>query len=178
MNIKFNKYRKNNFVSKIIFNDIKKSEKTSKVITRFAPEPNGYLHIGHAKSICLNFGMQKEYDQSFCHLRFDDTNPSKAKEKFITEAEEDIKWLGFKVKNRIFYTSDYFEILYKLAILLIKKNIAYVCDLSPNEIRHYRGTLSEKGKNSPYRNRSIKENLHLFNKMKNNKLKKSMYVKG
>jgi len=173
MNIKCNKYRKNNFISKIIFDDIKKSKNTSKVITRFAPEPNGYLHIGHAKSICLNFGMQKEYSRSFCYLRFDDTNPSKAEEKFITGAKEDIKWLGFEVKNRTFYTSDYFEILYKLSILLIKKNAAYVCNLSPEEIRCYRGTLNEKGRNSPYRNRSIKENLYLFGRMRSSEFKRN-----
>ena len=140
----------------------------TKVITRFPPEPNGYLHIGHAKSILLNYGLAKEYGGEF-NLRFDDTNPTKEKEEFVDSIKEDVEWLGGNFEDRLFFASDYFEQMYELAVKLIKKGKAYVCDLSAEEIREYRGTLTESGKNSPYRERSIEENLALFQDMKNGK---------
>lgn len=137
-------------------------------MTRFPPEPNGYLHIGHAKSICLNFGIAQEFDGK-CNLRFDDTNPDKEDIEYINAIQEDVEWLGFKWENQPRFASEYFDKMYELAILLIKKGKAYVCDLSAEEIRAYRGTLKEPGKNSPYRERSITENLELFEEMKNGK---------
>lgn len=136
-----------------------------RVHTRFPPEPNGYLHIGHAKSICLNFGIAKDFN-GLCNLRFDDTNPSKEEVEYVESIKEDIKWLGFSWDERLYYASDYFEQLYDFAVKLIKKNKAYVCDLSAEEIREYRGTLTEPGRESPYRNRSVEENLDLFEKMR------------
>jgi glutaminyl-tRNA synthetase len=136
-----------------------------RVHTRFPPEPNGYLHIGHAKSICLNFGIAKDFN-GLCNLRFDDTNPSKEEVEYVESIKEDIKWLGFSWDERLYYASDYFEQLYDFAVKLIKKNKAYVCDLSAEEIREYRGTLTEPGKESPYRSRSVEENLDLFEKMR------------
>jgi glutaminyl-tRNA synthetase len=134
-----------------------------RVHTRFPPEPNGYLHIGHAKSICLNFGIAKDFN-GLCNLRFDDTNPSKEEVEYVESIKEDIKWLGFSWDERLYYASDYFEQLYDFAVKLIKKNKAYVCDLSAEEIREYRGTLTEPGRESPYRSRSVEENLDLFEK--------------
>ncbi|AIF54257.1 glutamine--tRNA ligase/YqeY domain fusion protein [Pelosinus sp. UFO1] len=150
-----------NFIENIINEDLKTNKNNSKVHTRFPPEPNGYLHIGHAKSICLNFGIAKEY-QGLCNLRFDDTNPSKEEVEYVDSIQEDVKWLGFDWDDRMFYASDYFEEIYNCAVKLIKAGKAYVCDLSPQEMREYRGTLTEPGKNSPHRERSVDENLTLF----------------
>ncbi|MGB9773370.1 MAG: glutamine--tRNA ligase/YqeY domain fusion protein [Bacteroidota bacterium] len=153
-----------NFIREIIDEDLK-SGKYTKVHTRFPPEPNGYLHIGHAKSICLNFGLAEDYG-GLCNLRFDDTNPTKEDIEYVESIKNDVKWLGFDWGDRLYYASDYFEKLYEYAVQLIKKGKAYVCDLSPDEIREYRGTLTEPGKESPYRNRSIEENLDLFERMR------------
>ncbi len=142
-----------------------RSAKTKKIHTRFPPEPNGYLHIGHAKSICLNFGLASEFGGK-CNLRFDDTNPTKEEQEYVDSIKEDIKWLGFDWDSREFYASDYFNRLYEFALILIKKGKAYVCDLSSDEIREFRGTLKEPGRESPYRNRSIDENLRLFEEMR------------
>lgn len=152
------------FIHQIIDEDLK-SGRYSGVVTRFPPEPNGYLHIGHAKSICLNFGLAEEY-KGRCHLRYDDTNPLKEEQEYIDAIREDVRWLGFDWGKHEYYASDYFEQLYEWAIDLIKKGKAYVCDLSPDEVRAYRGTLTEPGKESPYRNRSIEENLDLFQRMR------------
>ena len=155
---------KRNFIRDIIDEDIK-SGKYETVHTRFPPEPNGYLHIGHAKSICLNFGTAKDY-KGVCNLRFDDTNPTKEDVEYVESIQEDIKWLGFDWENRLFYASDYFEKLYEYAVVLIKKGKAYVDDLNADEIRQHRGTLTEAGKDSPHRNRTIDENLDLFERMR------------
>ena len=154
-----------NFIEQIIDNDIKQGH-CQKVITRFPPEPNGYLHIGHAKSILLNYGLAKEYGGKF-NLRFDDTNPTKEKTEFVNSITEDVKWLGADYGDTVYFASDYFDKMYECAIKLIKKGKAYVCDLSATQIREYRGTLTEPGKNSPYRERSVEENLELFENMKN-----------
>ena len=157
--------RTHNFITQIIDEDLA-SGKHKSVHTRFPPEPNGYLHIGHAKSICLNFGLAKEY-QGLCNLRFDDTNPVKEDVEYVDSIKADVEWLGFKWEGEPRYASDYFDALYSYAIELIKKGLAYVDELSPEEMREYRGTLTEAGKNSPYRDRTIEENLALFEKMKN-----------
>ena len=154
-----------NFIEDIIDKDIAEG-RTKKVITRFPPEPNGYLHIGHAKSILLNYGLAKEYGGQF-NLRFDDTNPTKEKTEFVESIKADVEWLGADFGDRCFFASNYFGEMYEAAIKLIKKGKAFVCDLSADEIREYRGTLTEPGKNSPYRERSIEENLNLFERMKN-----------
>lgn len=154
-----------NFIKAIILDDLKTNKFNGKVHTRFPPEPNGYLHIGHAKSICLNFGLAKEFNGK-CNLRFDDTNPSKEDVEYVDSIREDVKWLGFDWEDREFYASDYFDKLYEFAIYLIKAGKAYVCELTPEEIRQYRGTLTEPGKESPYRNRPIEENLDLFERMR------------
>lgn len=154
-----------NFIEQIIDKDIEEG-RCSSVVTRFPPEPNGYLHIGHAKSILLNNGLAKKYGGRF-NLRFDDTNPTKEKTEFVQSIIEDVKWIGGDFEDRLFFASDYFEQMYEGAIKLIKKGKAFVCDLSAEEIREYRGTLTEPGKNSPYRDRSIEENLDLFERMKN-----------
>ena len=156
---------KANFIRNIIDKDIEHHKNNGKVVTRFPPEPNGYLHIGHAKSICLNFGIAEEYRRGPCHLRFDDTNPTNEESEFSHAIQEDIRWLGFDWGKHLYYSSDYFDELYKLALFLIQQGLAYVCDLSPEKTRLFRGTLTEKGKDSPYRNRSIDENLTLFKKM-------------
>lgn len=153
-----------NFIRNIIVDDLE-SRKHNEIITRFPPEPNGYLHIGHAKSIVLNFELGDEFSGK-TNLRFDDTNPVKEDTEYVESIKEDVKWLGFDWDN-LFFASNYFDTMYEKAKLLIKKNKAYVCDLTPEEIREYRGTLTEPGKNSPYRDRSIEENLELFEKMKN-----------
>ena len=153
-----------NFIKNIIKDDLA-SGKHDSIITRFPPEPNGYLHIGHAKSICLNFGLAEEFNGKV-NMRFDDTNPLKEDEEYVNSIKEDVKWLGFNWDN-LFFASDYFDEMYKRAIVLIKKGKAYVCDLSQEEIRETRGTLTEPGKESPYRNRSVEENLDLFERMKN-----------
>lgn len=154
-----------NFIEKIIDQDLAEGKYT-KIATRFPPEPNGYLHIGHAKSILLNYGLAKKYNGTF-NLRFDDTNPMKEKTEFVESIVSDVEWLGAKYDGDIKFASNYFDQMYEAAVLLIKKGKAYVCDLSPEQIREYRGTLTEPGKDSPYRNRSIEENLDLFERMKN-----------
>lgn len=155
-----------NFIQNIINEDIRQNKNQGKVHTRFPPEPNGYLHIGHAKSICLNFGIA-EANKGLCNLRFDDTNPSKEDTEYVEAIRDDVRWLGFSWGDRMFYASDYFEKMYEYAVQLVKLGKAYVCDLSSSEIRDYRGTLTEPGKESPYRKRSVEENLELFEKMKN-----------
>ena len=157
-----------NFIRNIIIDDLE-SGKTSKVITRFPPEPNGYLHIGHAKSICLNFSLADEFNGE-TNLRFDDTNPIKEDTEYVESIKEDVKWLGFDWDN-LFFASNYFDTMYEKAVLLIKKGKAYVCDLTPEEIKEYRGSLTEPGKDSPYRNRTVEENLNLFERMKNGEFK-------
>jgi len=161
-----NETTQSNFITEIINEDIKTNKYGGKVMTRFPPEPNGYLHIGHAKSICLNFGIAAQYG-GVCNLRFDDTNPVKEEVEYVESIKEDIRWLGFDWGNREYYASDYFGNLYEFALKLIKDGKAYVCDLNADQIRDFRGTLTEAGKESPYRNRSVKENLELFEKMKN-----------
>ena len=153
------------FIRTIIEEDIKVNKNDGRIHTRFPPEPNGYLHIGHAKSICLNFGLARDYS-GLCNLRFDDTNPTKEEVEYVDSIKEDIRWLGFDWGDREYYASDYFETLYDYAIQLIKAGKAYVDDLSANEIREFRGTLTEPGKKSPFRNRSIEENLDLFKRMR------------
>ncbi|AUI65656.1 MULTISPECIES: glutamine--tRNA ligase [Glaesserella] len=157
-----------NFITHIIDEDLA-SGKHNNVYTRFPPEPNGYLHIGHAKSICLNFGIAEDY-KGLCNLRFDDTNPVKEDVEYVDSIKEDVKWLGFEWEGEPRYASDYFDQLYGYAIELINKGLAYVDELSPDEMREYRGTLTEPGKNSPYRDRPIEENLALFEKMKNGEI--------
>jgi glutaminyl-tRNA synthetase len=159
------KENQTNFVKEIINEHIRINRFDSPVHTRFPPEPNGYLHIGHAKSICLNFGIAKEYS-GMCNLRFDDTNPSKEEVEYVESIKEDVRWLGFDWEDRMFFASDYFDKLHEYAIQLILKGKAYVCNLSAQEIKDYRGTLTEPGKESPYRNRSIEENMDLFERMR------------
>ncbi len=154
-----------NFIRNIIAEDLKNGKNDGEVITRFPPEPNGYLHIGHAKSICLNFTLAAE-NNGRCHLRFDDTNPSKEDTEYTDSIQRDVKWLGFDWGQHLYFASDYFEQLYEYAELLIKAGKAFVCDLSPEEMRAYRGTLTEPGKNSPYRERTAEENLELFRRMR------------
>ena len=156
-----------NFIEQFIDQDIEEGH-CKTVHTRFPPEPNGYLHIGHAKSILLNSGLAKEYNGKF-NLRFDDTNPTKEKTEFVKSITEDVKWLGADFEDRLFFASDYFDQMYEYAVFLIKKGKAFVCDLTAEQIREYRGTLTEPGKESPYRNRSVEENLQLFEEMKNGK---------
>ncbi len=153
------------FIRDIINEDNRTGKHAGRVHTRFPPEPNGYLHIGHAKSICLNFGIAQDYG-GLCNLRFDDTNPCKEEVEYVDSIMEDVRWLGFDWEDRLFYASDYFEQIYDWAIQLIKAGKAYVCDLSAEQTRLYRGTLTEPGKNSPYRDRPIEENLDLFERMK------------
>ncbi|MBF0442954.1 MAG: glutamine--tRNA ligase, partial [Oligoflexales bacterium] len=155
-----------NFIRTIINEDISSGKIKGKVTTRFPPEPNGYLHIGHAKAICLNFGIARDYG-GICFLRFDDTNPTKEDIEFEHAIEDDIRWLGFDWGPHFRHASDYYEKLYEYALVLIKKGKAYVCQLNSDEVREYRGTLTQPGKDSPYRSRSVEENLSLFEKMKN-----------
>ena len=154
-----------NFIRNIIDEDLRAGRHAEGIHTRFPPEPNGYLHVGHAKSICLNFGVAEDYS-GLCNLRFDDTNPTKEDVEYVDSIQEDIRWLGFSWGDRRFYASDYFEQMYEYAVVLIKKGLAYVDDLTADEIRAYRGTLTEPGKESPYRNRSVEENLDLFTRMR------------
>ena len=156
---------KDNFIREIINGDLAAGKNQGRVMTRFPPEPNGYLHIGHAKSICLNFGLAADY-QGVCNLRFDDTTPETEEEEYVKSIKEDVRWLGFDWEDREYYASDYYEKLYEFALDLIKKGKAYVCDLSAEEVTAYRGTLTEPGKESPWRDRSIEENLELFEQMK------------
>jgi len=153
------------FIRKIVEEDLRTNRYGGRVHTRFPPEPNGYLHIGHAKAICIDFGIAEEYG-GLCNLRFDDTNPVKEEVEYVESIQEDIRWLGFDWGDRLFYASDYFEQLYEYAVQLIKQGKAYVCDLSADEIREYRGTLTEPGRDSPYRDRSVEENLDLFERMR------------
>jgi glutaminyl-tRNA synthetase len=154
-----------NFIRTIVAGDVKDGKNDGKVITRFPPEPNGYLHIGHAKSICLNFGLAQEFN-GICNLRFDDTNPTREEQEYVDSIMEDIRWLGFDWGDRLYFASDYFDRIYEYAEQLIKKGKAFVCDLSFEEMRAHRGTLTEPGKESPYRNRSVDENLDLFRRMR------------
>lgn len=162
------KEKPSDFIRETIREDIKNNKYGGRVHTRFPPEPNGYLHIGHAKSICLNFGIAEEF-KGLCNLRFDDTNPTKEEVEYVESIKRDVAWLGFDWQDRLFYASDYFEQMYQYAMQLIKMGTAYVCDLSADEIREYRGTLTEPGRDSPYRNRSVEENLDLFERMRKGK---------
>src|SRR5215510_7303422 len=153
------------FIRDIIAEDRRQNKNGGRVVTRFPPEPNGYLHIGHAKAICIDFGLAAE-NNGVCHLRFDDTNPTKEDIEYVESIQDDIRWLGFDWRDKLFYASDYFEQLYQYAVQLIKAGKAYVCSLSPDEMREYRGTLTEPGKDSPYRTRSVAENLDLFERMR------------
>jgi len=154
------------FIRTIVAEDVKNNKNDGRVHTRFPPEPNGYLHIGHAKAICLSFGIAAENKGGLCNLRFDDTNPIKEETEYINSIIKDVKWLGWDWQDRLYYASDYFEQMYDYAVQLIKKGKAYVCDLDADKIRQYRGTLTEPGKNSPYRDRSVEENLDLFTRMR------------
>ncbi|MFH1452441.1 MAG: glutamine--tRNA ligase/YqeY domain fusion protein [Armatimonadota bacterium] len=159
-----------NFIEDIINQDMETGKYEKRVHTRFPPEPNGYLHIGHSKSICLNFGIADQY-KGLCNLRFDDTNPCKEETEYVESIIRDIKWLGFDWEDRLYYASDYFEEFYNCAVQLIENGKAYVCDLSSDQMREYRGTLTEPGKESPYRKRSVEENLGLFERMKKGEFK-------
>ena len=170
-----NESARSNFIRDIIIEDIKQGKNDGKVITRFPPEPNGYLHIGHAKSVCLNFGLAQEFGGR-CHLRFDDTNPVKEEEEYVESIKEDVRWLGYDWGEHEYYASDYFDQLYEFAVKLIKDGKAYVDSLSAEEIRAYRGTLTEPGKESPYRNRSVEENLDLFERMRKGEFRDGEHV--
>lgn len=167
MNSKDSVLTSQNFIKNIIIEDLNLKKHTS-IVTRFPPEPNGYLHIGHAKSICLNFGLAQEFNGK-CNLRLDDTNPEKESEEYVNSIINDVKWLGFDWDGEIKYASDYFDSFYEFAVCFIRNNLAFVCDLSAEEMHNFRGTLTEAGQNSPYRDRSVTENLELFNNMKNGK---------
>ena len=162
--------RKSNFIKNIIDEDLKNETHQKRVYTRFPPEPNGYLHIGHSKSICLNFGLANEYAslgyKANCNLRFDDTNPAKEKKEYIDAIQEDIEWLGYDFGKKPLFTSSYFETIYECALELIKLGKAFVCELNAEQMKEYRGNLKEPGKNSPFRDRSVEENLELFEKMR------------
>ncbi len=170
------KYKSVDFLHAIVDKDLKTNKYNGKVITRFPPEPNGFLHIGHAKSICINFGIANDYKGGICHLRFDDTDPTKEDFKYVESIKQDVRWLGFNWGDKLFFASDYYQKLYEYAIVLIEKGFAYVCSLNEDEIRQYRGTITEPGKESPYRNRSIEENLKLFKQMKNGDFKDGEHV--
>ncbi|MDB6074649.1 MAG: glutamine--tRNA ligase/YqeY domain fusion protein, partial [Verrucomicrobiaceae bacterium] len=158
---------KSDFIRDLIAADLAAGRNDGWVVTRFPPEPNGYLHIGHAKSICLNFGIaQENVPKSRCHLRFDDTNPAKEDTEYVDSIMEDVRWLGFDWGDNLFYASDYFEKLYQFAEQLITKGLAYVCQLTPEQMREYRGTLTEPGRPSPWRDRRVEENLDLFRRMR------------
>ena len=160
-----------NFVQNIISDDQQQNKCEGRILTRFPPEPNGFLHIGHAKSICLNFGIIRKFTNAQCNLRFDDTNPAKEEEKYVESIKEDIKWLGFDWNDRLFFSSDYFDKLYEFAVKLVKKEKAFVCDLSTEQMREYRGTITSPGKESPFRNRTVEENLGLLEQMKKGEFK-------
>ena len=153
-----------NFIRNIVLEDLEANKNDGRVLTRFPPEPNGHLHIGHAKSICLNFGLAAEFG-GHCNLRFDDTNPGREDIEYVESIKSAIRWLGFDWGDRECYASDYFEQLYQFAVRLIKDGKAYICDLSAGQIREYRGTLTEPGKDSPFRTRSVQENIGLFERM-------------
>ncbi|RPH49214.1 MAG: glutamine--tRNA ligase/YqeY domain fusion protein [Desulfobacteraceae bacterium] len=164
-----------NFIRNIVDEDLAAGKNDGRIMTRFPPEPNGYLHIGHAKSICLNFGLASDYN-GLCNLRFDDTNPTKEEVEYVESIKEDVKWLGFDWGKRLYYASDYFDRLYDYAVQLIKKGKAYICSLSAEEIRKLRGTLTEPGKESPDRSRSIEENLDIFERMRKGEFKDGTHV--
>ena len=164
-----------NFIRNIIQQDLEENKNNGRVHTRFPPEPNGYLHIGHAKSICLNFGLAKEFN-GLCNLRFDDTNPAKEDVEYVEAIKEDVRWLGFDWQDRLYFASDYFDTFYECALQLIKDGNAYVCSLDSEQIREYRGTLTEPGKNSPYRDRSVEENLDLFERMKTGEFEEGTHL--
>ncbi len=164
------------FIRDIVREDLRVNKNDGRVVTRFPPEPNGYLHIGHAKSICINFGIALENKAGVCHLRFDDTNPSKESTEYTESIESDVRWLGFDWGSHLYYASDYFDKLYQYAVELIEDGKAYVCSLTTDEIREYRGTLTEPGKDSPYRTRSIEENLDLFERMRKGEFKDGSHV--
>jgi len=163
------------FIRSKVKEDLLNNKNNGKVVTRFPPEPNGYLHIGHAKSIVLNFSVALE-NNGVCHLRFDDTNPTKEDVEFVDSIQNDVKWLGFDWNDKLFYASDYFDKFYNYAVDLIKKGKAYVCSLTPDELKEYRGTPTEPGKNSPYRDRSVEENLDLFEKMRNGEFEEGLHI--
>ena len=167
---------KKDFIRQIIAADVAENKNQGCVVTRFPPEPNGYLHIGHAKSICLNFGIAGENKGGVCHLRFDDTNPTKEEVEYVDSIQRDVRWLGFDWGEHLYYSSDYFDRLFQFAVLLIKAGKAYVCSLPPDKIREYRGTLTEPGKDSPYRDRSVAENLDLFERMKGGEFEDGTHV--
>ncbi len=152
------------FIRAIVAEDISTNKWDGKVITRFPPEPNGFLHIGHAKSICLNFGIAAENKDARCHLRFDDTNPVTEEDRYVNSIQDDVRWLGWDWNENLYYASDYFEQMYDYAVQLIEKGHAYVCDLNASQISEYRGTLTSPGKDSPHRNRSVEENVDLFSR--------------
>ncbi|MBZ0289200.1 MAG: glutamine--tRNA ligase, partial [Anaerolineae bacterium] len=167
--------QRSNFIREIIDQHIQSGRFGGRVHTRFPPEPNGHLHIGHAKAICLNFGIAQDYGGK-CNLRFDDTNPVKEKQEYVDGQIEDIRWLGFQWAGEVLYASDYFDQLYDWAVKLIKDGKAYVDQLTPEEVREHRGTLTQPGKESPYRSRAVEENLALFEKMKNGEFKEGEAV--
>jgi glutaminyl-tRNA synthetase len=173
--IKNESKKQSNFIREIIDEDLRTNKHNGRVHTRFPPEPNGYLHIGHAKSICLNFGLAIDYN-GLCNLRFDDTNPTKEEQEYVDSIKEDIRWLGFDWQDREYFASDYFDQLYEYAIKLIKKGKAYVDSLNADQIREFRGTPTEPGKESPYRNRSVEENLTLFERMKKGEFSEGEHV--
>src|SRR3989449_546955 len=173
---RFGSLQPKDFIRAIVCADVKANKNGGRVHTRFPPEPNGYLHIGHAKSICLNFGIAAEVEGGKCNLRFDDTNPAKEDVEYVEAIKADVRWLGFDWENRLYYASDYFDQLYRYAVELIKMEKAYVCSLSADEIREYRGTLTEPGRESPYRNRPIVENLELLEGMKAGKFEEGAHV--
>ena len=164
------------FIRAIIAEDLRANKHGGRVVTRFPPEPNGYLHIGHAKSICLNFGVAAENEGGICHMRLDDTNPSKENVEYIESIKSDVRWLGFDWGGHLYHASDHFEKLYEYAVQLVRDGKAYVCSLSPQEIREYRGTLTEPGKDSPYRMRSVEENLDLFERMRAGEFEEGSHV--
>ncbi|MHC4789012.1 MAG: glutamine--tRNA ligase/YqeY domain fusion protein, partial [Planctomycetota bacterium] len=157
---------RSDFIRQVIAEDVAAGKNEGRVHTRFPPEPNGYLHIGHAKSICLNFGVAAEYEGGLCNLRFDDTNPTAEEAEYVEAIKEDVRWLGFDWEEREYYASDYFEQLYGYAVQLIEAGKAYVCDLTPEQVRDYRGTPTRPGRDSPYRDRSVEESLDLFERMR------------
>ena len=167
---------KKDFIRQIIADDVAENKNQGRVVTRFPPEPNGHLHIGHAKSICLNFGIASENEGGVCHLRFDDTNPTKEEVAYVDSIKRDVQWLGFDWNEHMYYASDYFDQLYQYAVMLINEGKAYVCSLPPDKIREYRGTLTEPGKDSPYRDRSVAENLDLFERMKRGEFEDGAHV--
>ncbi len=165
-----------NFIYRQIEEDLAANVNGGRVMTRFPPEPNGYLHIGHAKSICLNFGIQRDFPGALCNLRMDDTNPAKEEQEYVDSIMDDVRWLGFTWEDRLYYASDYFDAVYEFSLELIKKGLAYVDNLTPEEIRQHRGTLTEAGRESPNRNRSIEENLDLFVRMRAGEFPDGSYV--